>query len=245
LQYRVCSECGECETSAIAKTEHRITLKTTAPTYTENGYTEHICSDCGYSYKDSFTPKKTLAIPEITGYSSAETGIRLNWKKVDGASGYRIYMYDAEKNKWGSAATVGESVTTYRKSGLAGGTLYKFKVKAFVKAGGKTIFGEACKIYTAASKPAKSKLLKPSVSNSAIRVKWKAQKCTGYQIYIYRNGQWKRAKTVFDSGITEFRISRLDKNTSYKIKVRAFTVDSDGKRVYGSFSDLTNVKTKK
>ena len=39
----------------IAKTAHNYTATVTAPSCTTQGYTTHICSDCGDSYKDTYT----------------------------------------------------------------------------------------------------------------------------------------------------------------------------------------------
>ena len=46
-------ECGDTYTEPIKATGHKYTNKTIAPTVTEKGYTLHICSACGYSYKDA------------------------------------------------------------------------------------------------------------------------------------------------------------------------------------------------
>jgi len=58
---------------AVEKTSHRFSKKVIAPTIDEQGYTTHTCSDCGYSYSDSWT------------YPLSETTFTVNWKNSDGS----------------------------------------------------------------------------------------------------------------------------------------------------------------
>ena len=53
---RSCTVCGKKETASIPKKSHTHSYKTqtVAPTCTEQGYTLHTCSGCGYSYKDNY-----------------------------------------------------------------------------------------------------------------------------------------------------------------------------------------------
>ena len=46
----VCTVCGTVETESCTYTDTVV-----APTATEQGYTEHTCTKCGYSYRDSYT----------------------------------------------------------------------------------------------------------------------------------------------------------------------------------------------
>ena len=66
----------------------------------------------------------------------ASTALRLNWAKNSSADGYIIEMYKG--GKWVRAAKITKNSTvTYKKSGLAKNTTYKFRIKAY-KMSGKT-----------------------------------------------------------------------------------------------------------
>ena len=56
---KVCSVCGEQLTKGISidKISHTYTSNVVMPTCTAVGYTEYVCSVCGYTYKDNFTAK--------------------------------------------------------------------------------------------------------------------------------------------------------------------------------------------
>lgn len=59
---RTCAACGEKETREIPTVEHSYKDTVVAPTATEKGYTEHVCTVCGHSYKDAYTdPDPNLA----------------------------------------------------------------------------------------------------------------------------------------------------------------------------------------
>lgn len=88
-----------------------------------------------------------------SAYTSASDSIGISWKTVKGAQGYRVYRYDSASKKWVKISTVKSgSTTTFTDKGLDSGTAYKYKVKAYRKAGGKTYTGEASDIKTCKTK---------------------------------------------------------------------------------------------
>ncbi len=89
--------------------------------------------------------------PEILDVIGEPTSLTINWEKVSGASGYRVYAYDDGKYSV-IGRTYGEDNTSYTVTGLKSNTAYKFAIKAFKKADGKTswgILGELCTAHTA------------------------------------------------------------------------------------------------
>ncbi|MBP3397208.1 MAG: hypothetical protein J6L87_08545 [Clostridia bacterium] len=56
-KHKECTVCGvQLESSIVPKLSHTYVSTVTDPTCTEQGYTTHVCSDCGHSYKDDYTP---------------------------------------------------------------------------------------------------------------------------------------------------------------------------------------------
>ncbi|MCI6165324.1 MAG: hypothetical protein MR675_09115 [Lachnospira sp.] len=76
-----CSVCGDTYTKSIEKTVHKYVDKVVKPTYTEDGYTEHTCSSCGYSYRDNYVD----AIVPV--YESVDITVD-NWRDY-------FYIYEA------------------------------------------------------------------------------------------------------------------------------------------------------
>ncbi|MBS7009030.1 LamG-like jellyroll fold domain-containing protein [Anaerostipes sp.] len=100
--------------------------------------------DGGISYYGSYTALKTATAPgKVTGLKvrkASKTKIKLNWKKVKGASGYAVYMKTGSgKYKRVKTITKGSTVK-YTKTKLKKGKKYTFKIRAYKKAD-KTIYG--------------------------------------------------------------------------------------------------------
>ena len=72
--------------------------------------------------------------------ATSTTKAKITWKKVKGVSGYYIYRSTKKNSGYKKVATVkGASKTSYTVSKLAEETTYYFKVKAYGKAGKKTV----------------------------------------------------------------------------------------------------------
>ena len=70
----------------------------------------------------------------------AKDALRVNWTKNSSAQGYIVEMYKG--GKWVRAAKItNNNTTTFRKSGLAKNTTYKFRVKAYYMSGKTALYG--------------------------------------------------------------------------------------------------------
>ena len=86
-----------------------------------------------------------LNAPKIKSAKTSTGSVILKWKKVSGASGYKVYKFDSSKNSY---VEYGESLKTKCKiTGLESGKTYKFKVSAYTVSGGKKIEGKQSKVY--------------------------------------------------------------------------------------------------
>ena len=78
-----------------------------------------------------------------------------------------------------------------------------------------------------------------------IVLKKKISGAKGYEVAYSTNKKFKKSvKKVRFTG-TSKTISKLSKNKTYYVKVRAYKLDSNGERVYGSYSSVKKVKIKK
>ena len=65
--YETCSRCDHSAYAELPATGHDYVDTVVPPTTQTEGYTEHICDVCGYSYKDSFVEKLTYVIGDTDG----------------------------------------------------------------------------------------------------------------------------------------------------------------------------------
>lgn len=91
----------------------------------------------GKSVTVSFKPKST-SVSSVKRVSS--TKAKLYWKKVSGAAGFVIYYSTSKNGGYKAARTVSSKTTSYTKTSLKKGKTYYFKVCAYKKAGGRTLY---------------------------------------------------------------------------------------------------------
>lgn len=88
------------------------------------------------------------AAPKILSASTDAFSAEITWQKIDGASGYRIYLFDKTGKSSVVARTYGEDNTSYTLKNLDSDTEYKFAVRAFIKLNDKAYFGAIGDVYT-------------------------------------------------------------------------------------------------
>lgn len=190
---------------------------------------------------------KPAQVKSLKNSSSTTTSIKIKWAKVTGASSYQIYQYDSAKKKWKKIATVSGSKTSYTQKKLKEATSYKYKVRAYRKSNGETLYGSYSSVLTTSTAPAKVKSLQASsIGKTSLKLSWKkVTGASGYEIYQYNTAKKKyvKAATITKGKTVSKKLTKLKKKTTYKFKVRAYRKVS-GVTYYGSFSSVKQVKTK-
>ena len=91
--------------------------------------------------------------------SASYDKLRLSWEPMSGVDGYQIYRATSKSGKYAKIATVkGASNATYTNTGRTCGTRYYYKLRAYKKIGGKTVYSKYSAILSAYAKPAKVKV---------------------------------------------------------------------------------------
>lgn len=103
-----------------------------------------------------------LAAPVLSVKAVSASKVKLTWKIVDGAFGYKIYKYSSSKKAYSEEKTIKKGKTaSWVNKNLKSGTTVKYKMRAYAKANGKTIYSgySAIKSVTlkSAKKPSKPK----------------------------------------------------------------------------------------
>ena len=172
---------------------------------------------------------------------NSANSIKITWKKTADAQGYRIYRATSANGTYKGIKNVKTLSTIDQK--LKAGATYYYKVRAYKKVGGKTIFGSYSDIVSKKAELDKPKVTLKAKSKSAIDLSWKkVSGATKYQIYrsTSAKGTYKRIATV--SGL-KFGDTKLAKNKTYFYKVRA--VQTISGKAYTTTSSVFSAKTKK
>lgn len=171
---------------------------------------------------------------------------RVSWSAKSGAEGYEIYEAKGKHGQYKRIARLKKtSGTRYTRSGIATGTTYYYKVRAYRTVEGTTVYSSFSD-----AKAVKPSLKKTSVKLSAgkrkMTIRWKkVSGASGYQIYRSKKKtkSYKRIKTIARGSTTKYTNKKLCRGKKYYYKVRSYRKVS-GKKVYSSFSTVKYKKVK-
>ncbi len=238
--------CGESYTSSVAKKGHTPVIdKAIAPTYKKAGKTEGShCKVCDTVIKaqETVSRKKLSKVKSLAVSKTTTSYIKLAWKKVTGAEGYKV-SYSTDGKKW---TTVKTDKTSFTLKKLKSGKAYRFKVRAY--AGGNQ--GSYSSVLKTATKVSLGKLKSlKSAKSGTLTVTWsKLSGADGYQLYLSTSKKFtsKATKkvTVKKGKTVKTTVKSLKKNKKYYVKLRGYKTVND-KKVYGAFSEVKSVKIKK
>ena len=168
----------------------------------------------------SWTSSKLKAAQvDFTKVASASYDkLRLSWEPMSGVDGYQLYRATSKSGKYAKIATVkGASSATYTDTGRTCGTRYYYKLRAYKKIGGKTVYSKYSTILSAYAKPAKVKVTDayaPSDSMVTIAVSFTTV----------------RGATDYEAQINQ--IKKNGKETGF----RSYTYNDEGvKRTFGTY----------
>lgn len=177
-----------------------------------------------------------------TGVKKGSKSIIFEWQKINGASGYELYQYNAKTKQYKRIHTVSNgSVTAYSKK-FSYAVTYSFKLRAYwTAADGGVLYGPYSSVAKVTVPPAtvKGLALKKSGSKGKASLSWKkVSGAKGYQIYRSKkkSGKYKLLKTIKKGSAKKYSVKKPSGKTVYYYKVRAYVTNAKGKRVYGNFS---------
>ena len=164
-----------------------------------------------------------------------QTGFKLSWKKVTGATGYDIYR-GSVKIKTISGGSV---VTYYDKSTLTNGGKYVYRIYARASTGVSTLSRSATAF----------RLNRPSITSvkntgaGQMTVTWALNsRATGYQIQYCLNGDFGTARSVTVNGASTLKrvIKSLTRGRIWYVRIRSFkTVDNH--KYYSMWSPVRKI----
>lgn len=189
--------------------------------------------------------KKSSTIPDkvkLTYNTTSQSAIKLQWKNVNGASGYQIYQYNSKKKKYVKIKTVGAKTVSFVNTGLKTNKAYYYTVRAYKNWGSKKIYGSFANKMKAYTGPRKiTNLTGVKYGQGKVKLKWKrSSNASGYEVYVAQNinGPYEyacRLSGQYDGMI----VSNVPSGILY-YKVRTYNI-KEGKRVYSGLSSAVAV----
>ena len=138
--------------AAVKGTSYTKSGLTTGTNYTfkVRAYTTKSGKTAYSGYSKAVSGKPILS--KVTGVKAnnhAKKTVKVTWKKTSGASGYKVYRAAKKKGKYKLIKTISKNKTVkYTNKKLKKGKKYYYKVRAYKKAGKKTVYGSYSSIVS-------------------------------------------------------------------------------------------------
>ena len=187
-----------------------------------NSCAQRYANNNGFKFEEY---KVNLSTPQITSLKNTTGGVKLQWNKVNGAYGYRLY-YRPASGGWKRFKDT--TATSYTDSSVVPNKTETYTIRCLDK-DGKTVSGFNSKGWSkkyTASTPSISKLENTS---GGIKLSWnKVTGAYGYRLYRKTSSGWKRIK---DTTATTYTDSAVKSGRTETYTIRC--IDRNGKTVSG------------
>ena len=200
------------------------------------------CSE--YSKVASGKTATKTAVSYVQSYSS--TSLKIAWKKVDGAIGYKIARSTSEKGTYTVIKEITSgTTTTFKDNSVKTGKNYYYKIETLNSNSGKTGYsGYSSVVAGKTVNPTKITQTK-AVSTQAIQITWsKVSGAAGYQIYrsTSSSGSYEKVGNVNSGSTVTYKDTPPKTNTTYYYKVRSLN-SNNGKTGYSQFCTAVSGKS--
>ena len=177
-------------------------------------------------YSKGWSKKYTPAAPTISKLENTSSGIKLNWNKITGAYGYRLY-YKPASGGWKRFKDT--TATSFTDSGVVPNKTETYTIRCLDK-DGNTISGFNSNGWSIKYVPVAPTISKLENTSSGIKISWnKIAGVYGYRLYYKTSsGGWKRFK---DTTATSFTDSGVSPNRTETYTIRC--IDKNGNTVSG------------
>ena len=170
------------------------------------------------------TVKSNLPTPSVSSLTNTASGIKLSWKKIDGAYGYRVY----QKTSNGWKRIKDTTATSYTDSAVSANQTKTYTIRCIDK-NGKTISGYNSKGWSKKYTPVAPTISKLENTTGGIKLSWnKITGVYGYRVYAKTSSGWKKLKDTTATSLTDSAVT-ANKTKTYTIRC----IDKKGKTISG------------
>ncbi|MBQ3265421.1 MAG: L,D-transpeptidase family protein [Ruminococcus sp.] len=168
------------------------------------------------------TLKKTATQPaKVTGLTKwrSSTVLEMEWDRNDKATGYRIYRTEGSGKEVLYKTLRGSSNTTYTESGVKGGRIYKYRVKAFRELYDTSYSSEAATMTFMGG------LCGPDYSITSrlgrVNLSWNANPyATHYEVFMSDSANNASFKKLYTTPRLYYNTSKLTVGKTYYFRIR-------------------------
>ncbi|MBQ7296602.1 MAG: leucine-rich repeat protein [Clostridia bacterium] len=196
--------------------------------------------------KKSATCTVTVNPAKVKNFKAGKLTVssaQLLWDKVEGATGYKVYKYNASTKKWASLGTTTKLYFTDKTAKI--GETVKYRVRAYTKTTAKTYYGSYTSTLTV-KMPAPGTVTKltAAASTNYVKLSWgKADTATGYRVYQYSPSKKAFVRKASTTAL-KATIKSLKVGTEYTFAVQAYYKDSKGNVTFAKKQETVVISTR-
>ena len=197
-----------------------------------NSCAQRYANNNGFKFEEY---KVNLSTPQITSLKNTTGGVKLQWNKVNGAYGYRLY-YRPASGGWKRFKDT--TATSFTDSSVVPNKTETYTIRCLDK-DGNTISGFNSNGWSIKYVPVAPTISKLENTSGGIKLTWnKIAGVYGYRLYHRpASGGWKRFK---DTTSTSFTDSSVVPNKTETYTIRC--LDKDGNTISGFNSNGWSIK---
>ena len=167
----------------------------------------------------------------------------MEWDEQETADGYLLYRAESKTGKYSLAAKVlGSENTVYVDENITLGKTYYYKMKAYSKTGGVTLYSDVSQVVQGNAIGGTQLKAIRQMSTGYLRLSWNEYaEADGYAIYRSTNGgAYKRIATISNTSQTTYSDKTVEPGTTYSYRVRTIHTlySNEG---FGKWSDIVTV----
>ena len=176
-----------------------------------------------------------MDLTKVASYSYNK--IKLTWEPLSGVDGYQIYRATTKTGTYTKVTTITDPTrSTYINGSRTCGKTYYYKIRAYKKMNGKTVYSKYSSILSAYAKPAKvtiNDVYGDDYSLINVTLDWKAVSgATGYeqQVNQFMDGKWTGWRTytfgkdgnkeTFDTYASLLSIAKKENPSGYITEIK-------------------------
>ena len=180
----------------------------------------------------SYRPESMLAPEGFTAKPTANSVI-LNWTKINGVSGYRVFV--KKDSGWKALTTTNKNA--YTATQLQTGTKYTFAVKAYINTGALVLWSPNYSVVDTAAPTTKPSKVTAAQNSSAIKLTWaKCSGATGYRIFFKSGNVWRIA--VNATAATSHTFTGLKPGAKFTFAIRPYIINGSSV-IWSPYTEFT------
>lgn len=200
-------------------------------------------------HTDKSDPISTVFVstPDITARYNKAAGIKLEWQKITGATGYAVYRKSySGTDAWVRVMTITSgSTTSWIDESVKNnnGTVYRYTVRALAgtnstilsgcRNNGRTMVRLCSQVMTSSAK----------ASDTSIKCSWTTSKAvTGYEVRFVVDGSVYKTYTIGNYATGTKTFTGLEAGQTYQIQVRTYKTVSGVGSFYSAWSEAKYVE---